>query len=551
MNRWAQLLAGSSDVHRALARLLWIVAAIGVVVTSSLLLFVKPILHDTAWIVHCIRLMTEGVHLYEDIYAINPPQHFMLVLPSAWLAKAAGLSGPNAFLVYVLGLVVLSLVLCRQGLGLLLPDNTTFRRIFFFLLCVCFVPLQERFMGHRDPTMMVLAMPYLLVCACRASGVLVPRGLAIGCGVLAGLGFAIKPFYLAVWVALLLYLRVGRRLPWRDLAPENIAIFCYQAIYGIIILLVFPAYIGVSWNALHLYDAYHNLIKNILCKPAGQATLWILLPVCLFMPRIRPRLRALAGVLLAALCGFWVEILLQHKGWPYHQLPAKAANILLLATVLWGILELRPRLRRAAGVLCLTMACLFTAGLGTLSLKQVLYYRGLDRGIAQVFEGPVSRLVDRYARGGAIAVFSTEVCEAWPLWIYQDTRWPSRFFHHWLLPGLYPKARATVREGTSPLPQPPWTPRPLREQPPAERLLKKAVMQDLLRDPPDLLLVTTHFWNMPEGFDYIKYFSIEEGFSVFFRHYKKVASVGFIDAYARQPLKPRTAALAEARRVKP
>ena len=46
--------------------------------------------------------------------------------------------------------------------------------------------------------MAIAALPYLLLAARRIEGVATGRGLVLGVAVLAGLGFALKPHFLAV-----------------------------------------------------------------------------------------------------------------------------------------------------------------------------------------------------------------------------------------------------------------------------------------------------------------------------------------------------------------
>jgi hypothetical protein len=72
---------------------------------------------------------------------------------------------------------------------------------------------------------------------------------------LAGVGFALKPFFLPVWLGVEGYLAL-RRAPAIWKRPENYAIVAFGLGYGLSVLLFAFAYIEVAQWARSVYDAY-------------------------------------------------------------------------------------------------------------------------------------------------------------------------------------------------------------------------------------------------------------------------------------------------------
>ena len=56
--------------------------------------------------------------------------------------------------------------------------------------------------GQRENILLIAVFPYLFAAAAVASGFSLPRALSLGIGVLAGVGFALKPYFLILWLAI-------------------------------------------------------------------------------------------------------------------------------------------------------------------------------------------------------------------------------------------------------------------------------------------------------------------------------------------------------------
>ena len=117
-------------------------------------------------------------------------------------------------------------------------------RLLLAVLPGLFVFAQGYDFGQRDPMMAASALPYLYAAARRARGE-APRG-RIAAAVLAGLGFALKPYFLGIpaLVELAVMLGVGWRRWRRDPVPWIMA--GLWAVYLVSLPLFFRAYLSAS-----------------------------------------------------------------------------------------------------------------------------------------------------------------------------------------------------------------------------------------------------------------------------------------------------------------
>ena len=101
-------------------------------------------------------------------------------------------------------------------------------------------------------------------------------------------------------------------------------------------------------------------------------------------------------------------------------------------------------------------------------------------GETETLLGRMIRLIKGDAGGRRIYVMSDLLSDAFPLVNYSDARWVSRFPSLWILPGLYPGGRGAEEAVAY---------RPMDEASDLERYLINAVVSDLRRGLPALLIV--------------------------------------------------------------
>ena len=224
-----------------------------------------------------------------DVYEVAPPLCFMIYAPAVLLAKAVGID--LALKLWITFLACLSLLGVWQSCDekLRLPVS---------IALALFVSLGflGQF-GQREHVALMLCAPY-------AAGHVQRRGGSIANGMMAGIGFAIKPYFL---IPLAFVFLTRRRI-----RAEEIAIAITGAIYAIALAAFFRPYVfeflpmaratywafGTSRDSTLLFTAI-ILLCAIPLAAAGSP---------------QPASRGL----LAATIGFTAAALVQYKGFAYH-----------------------------------------------------------------------------------------------------------------------------------------------------------------------------------------------------------------------------------------
>ena len=487
--------------------------------------FSAMINHDTAWYLHSVAAFLDGGRLYQDVFfEMNPPLAFYLTVPPVYVARLTGIFPAHVFVAYAFGLIALSLFLSWR----LSPADTdrVLRRGVLFAAMLALIVVPMRIFGQREHLMLILALPYLLLLAGRTSGARYGRPLAVFVGILAALGFGLKPHFLLVAAMLELYLLGRRRRPSAPFRPETLAMAAVLLLYVGAILLFTPDYVTrIVPYALEVYNSgYRNSLGYILWRQ--ETFLVVLVPLLYLAVRSKVASRKLGDILCIAALGFYIVYLVQMKGWPYHVYPTSACLVLAAGVLLFGLrVPGRVQLPPQAGRRLASYAVL-TAALFLVLLVGQAVWRGGFRSTYTEFVAPVVR---ENAEGSSIFIFTSNVWAGFPLTIYADVGWSSRFPTLWLLPGLERARRASTEPISADR-------RALLDE--IERFLIDAVVSDLSKQPPAVVIVDVRKEKSYFGglqFDYLAYFSRDPRFAEIWSHYELLADFGTYHLYKRRP----------------
>lgn len=394
-----------------------------------------PPTNDAAWQFWIATRLTEGAELYRDVIEINPPLWFWLAVPIASGSALLGIT-PAAGLVVFLGIcAAISTALVRilypgQWLSLALIAA-------FFLVGISGI-------GQREQFTLIVSVPYVFLAAARAEDRSVQPWLAGAIGSFAAVGFALKPYFALVPLALELWLLFHRR--WR-LRPEVIVLVLAAAAYASAILIITPDYFrSVVPLVLQVYRGYNPPLSELLLNEI--MLIGILTPVGIALLR-RPSLTVQA--LTVAGLAFVLCYLLQQKGFRYQGLPA--IGLLFVAAAIALTEQGRFNLRK----------------IGTIILLEVLVL-----AVATTFRHrsypaqPAGRLLCALPPGSSVLVLAPYGNDAWPVVQTCRLRWASRYMFLWMLPELQraPERHAHIAEATH-----------------------RAIVADIQRYRPDLILI--------------------------------------------------------------
>lgn len=505
---------------------LWLAAVVLLLALGLVPVLAAPTNSDLAWYQHMAARWLEGADLYRDLVEVNPPLIVWLNAPPAAAARATGASISVAYVVWVAGLCALSLGVARSSSWPTGEDrggDLPFLALFVTTLVA--IPGAMFVFGQREHLMLVLAFPYLLLAADRLRGEggegsrrpndevsfgRPGRGPRTAAGVMAGLGFALKPHFLLLFLAV--ELLVGWKSPgrWR-LGREAVVALGTILAYGIAVMVLVPDALEVARRLGPLYAGLAQM--DVLAFLSRWETMYAVAGLGAW--GVYARSGATGGlapvaavVVVAGLC----VALLQGMGWSYHLYPAVGGATLLFGLAVAG----RPASEsESAGPVSLaggTFLALVLLWAGTVAWRAATS----DIGGEGRMDEMATVIRDR-APGERLVVFSPQIGSAFPLVNRTGARWGMRYPSLWIL-------TVTAGGGSSPGSH-------------AHRV-REAVVSDLTRDPPGLILVDTAEIRETfgeSGFDYMEFFSGEEAFAKLMEEYARIGSRAGYVIYERRP----------------
>jgi len=540
-------LSSSSKADRVLA---WLMPGAFLLLPIAWVIayLIPPLNHDVAVILAISGRWFGGERMYVDMIDVNPPLIFMLTLIPAALSRLLSMQDTQALVLCVLALALWGVVVSWRLFPTLTGADAANARsqnlIFLPLVLFLAVVYPGEMFAQREHLMLLAAVPYVMLAAARHDGVAVPRGRMLAIALIAGLGFALKPHFLAIPVLIELYLLTTR--DWRKTFTDAVPW---------IILGVMVGYVAAAWlvtpdyftSVLPLvFEGYediggHNPLNVLYDRMlAPFMLLMVPLTIAAFLLPLSPVTR-LTG--LAAL-GAAASGVMQAKGWPYHLLPAQVMTLLLtLLVVCQGIDKLIATrahgaadgpvetpippmgpLRLAVGSLMLMLFCL--AG-GTRST----FYDQVSFGDSQA--GKLLKLVKKHAEGQSVLIISPGIYPHFPVLNYANAKLAMRFQTIWPLQGAYEACR-------------PEDPRyhDLDKMPPIERLLRHAVTEDFVKYQPTLVIMDKNPgipWCGGREFDLTEYFLNIPAFAEEWQNYDIVHQFDRYVLFKRKPPEADTA----------
>lgn len=488
--------------------------------------------HDIGWLLHGAARILDGARYHEDWVEVSPPAIVWLTMVPAVAARALGAPARLVYDLFVLALVLVAAVGCDRILRSTPGEAAAgFRRVVTASVIAGLVLLPGFDLGQREHLLVILTLPYLFAAAAARAGWRVSRPLALAVGVLAAAGFALKPHFLVLWIAVEVWLRRGAT-PRSWVRIENAVIVGGQLVHGAAVLVLTPEYRTIAERALEVYGAYDVNLSVFIFSPAAGA----LAAGALLFALVRPTTlnRELRAVLLLASAVLFAIALLQGKGFSYHLSAPLVAAALLAVVVLAGLLAeeraVGALVRPAVARLPLVALSLLIAASGVRLADAVNDAWGAGRSEPSLVR-TLAGAVAQEAAGREVLALSTSIPPLFPAVELGGARWSSRFGCLWILPGLYSAEEKARRPFPYHAPE---------KAPDTERYLLDAVVADLSEREPALIVVDgapvkQGFGPAPTAFDFLEYFSRDPRFAEAFAAYRHVGDIGPYRFYRRGP----------------
>lgn len=484
--------------------LLWVIAY-----------FFPPMNQDVGVILSVTERWVSGERLYLDVIDVNPPLIFMLTLIPVALAKVLPLDSASALMICVLTLAGWAVwASYRLMVALAVAEESSLHLLLLPLLIFDLIVFPSEMFAQREHLMALGMFPYLLLAAARCEGRRVSVAFALSIAVISALGFALKPHFLIIPLAVELYLLCvrGLRSSFRDFVPW-------------IMVLTMAAYAAVAWYVTPAYfdfvlplvmSSYEELggtsYFSILTGRHLSPYLFMAIPLTIAAFGMRwPHVMRLTGIVALAAAVAGVS---QDKGWPYHLLPTQMAAILLFG---WAAAHMMDRLRHSGEVAMqvgrslIALMLLMIYGLaGALRLG---LYDQLDYGNSQA--GQWQRILERHADGESVLMLTPGIYPHFPAMNYVNIKPASRFVTVWPLQGAYEGCKADDPRYHA-----------AEQMPEAERLYNRMLIEDLVKNKPRLVVIDKIPgipWCGGEEFDFLEYFLMQPDFAAEWQNYEYTA----------------------------
>ena len=476
-------------------------------------LFLNPINGDTGFFARSGSLLLNGARLYRDIVDPNAPPPYLFAIVCVALGKMVGLAPEPAFLLTFTLLIVFVIYRTNRILSRLFPDQPYAASFLTVMVTYCLLPYVKDMFGEREHIFTCMILPWLF--ASSSDSEFRSRKGQILDGLMAGIGIAMKPYFIAAYCVMQLMNLFSTRRRAQVLRLDNILIAAVEAAFAITTIVFFPGYLFIVRMAL---ATYHNFRQSLL-EVCLNGTLFLLIAATVLSVSSDSRqpLSKMRNLILAIGWSMALVMMYQREGFAYHYYPIGVMAILALATLfLDGVRAASRNTQRYLAYALMTTVI-------ALGIVQGAQTREMPK-----MTGPLLPIITREARGKPILVLSTSLWVSSPLVNYTGASLTWRFPNMWTLGGLYPGKPAADN---------PHPYRSRQEMDVYERYLIDSLIQDVDLHPPQLIILETG--NQKEGFrngdfDYLDYFLRDPRFAQFFSQYEKLAVITRYTLYRRR-----------------
>jgi hypothetical protein len=443
---------------------------------------------DASWYLYMAGKVLDGARLYVDVVDTNPPLIVLLSMGIVGVARVVGVSALVVLPTVLLILTAVSLALSWQlSKGLPMPLRQASLLVWGFLLLV-FV---GGIFGQREHLLLILVLPYAMAAVAEAGGTCLSRTMAILVGAMAGVGFALKPFFVipALLIEAFLALRRGPRV-WRQ--PRAVTMRTVWVLYAIVMIVWTPQYFAVARRFAPLYP-HHSPMGPALLSSSWRLVV-IATAIVVAARLARGRVRDWACVFGLLTIGATAAVYLTGKGWRYHWFPAMSSAIALLAGCATVVASTWESDRRRARMLLLVAVVL--PALSVASINEWVSLAGGDPSVSKFVH-------DQIRPNDSLLVLSPWVNRSFPLVNETGANWAMRHPMLWQIAAFHVNERWRKGQYHS-----------SESMSPAERDFVSEIVDDFVRNRPVLLLVDR---DPPtpalKGFDYLEYFRSDRRFA--------------------------------------
>ena len=297
---------------------------------------------DVGYLIYAANQLLAGGKYAADIFETNPPMILYLYMPICFLHKWLHIEIILLARIYGLFLTSVSSLCCFVLLKKLIePNDRIYFKVLFYTILVVYFILPMNDILQREHILLIALLPYLLSAALRLENKPISTFSAVVIGVCAGLGFALKPYFLVTFCLIEGFFIIKKRQIFAWVRIESLIISSILVLYFCSIWVFQPDYLRIILPLVSRY--YLPFIKG----PLINILLLYSIPFCLAMllsyalTYKQDKYRTIGTILFLGLLGMTIAIFITQAPWYYHVLPAFGLAFIFLMHVVGQALQNR------------------------------------------------------------------------------------------------------------------------------------------------------------------------------------------------------------------
>lgn len=505
----------------------WIIIAI--ILLSSIAIQSNLFLNsDISWLLDIVHRWFQGGNYQQNFFENNPPMILYLYAFPEWISEKMNFNHIIVIRVFTYLLSILSLALSCKIVNKIFKDNDGLTKTSFLIgltFCYWLLPVYE--FGQREHWMIMLVMPYLLLAVLRCKGEAVFSKFSVLIGVLAGIGFALKPHFLLTFVFIEIYLIIKTQKLSTWFRSEAVIVVFIVLAYLTSIFLFMPKYITAVLP--YVWNFYLNTVKESFFELVVNSIgiTWLAAVIFYFVLRKKIIDSDVYAIMVIANIGFMLVYLLQGRSWYYHAIPMFTISILLLLLFCARCIQKINSLPSASFkyywinlYLIISIIVLFPL----FFIYRLTTFNVNKKNSQQSYINQLIQFVKNYPVKGSIYFFSASVVPSSTVVDYARVTSASRFPSFWMLPGIIKIQHSKLNDNK------------LKMIDDANYFITQAVVEDFERNSPQLVFVDSlkypsNFGTYP--FDFIKYFSQDPKFKRIWSNYRYLEHINIYSVYRK------------------
>jgi len=475
---------------------------------------------DVRWLLSVTQKWMQGGHYGSTFFETSPPFILLTYAPVVLLKTHTNFSWQASFLLYTFFCILVSLALIYTLIAKIWQKQYVFQTILLGSLSFVLFILPYVQFGQREHFVIFLILPYLFLVLARLEKCSISPVLVVIIAILAALGFAIKPYFILIFVSVELF--------YFFRSKKMLSVFRLETILIVNLLIL-----GFLWTVLFFKDFIHKVLPIVwTIYYAGTHNSWhelifsysvfFVFLICLayfFCRRFFTKKTFSDLLIIASLtslfCYFW-----QRTVWFYHIYPAISfAWVLMTLMLYWLFLNFRKYSIRGAICLLINLVALFS--MLAQSILSYNYYLQVKKIF--LYQDKKVKFINKRAKKQTIFVFSTTVPATYSIIQFAPFKPVSRFPSLFLLPGLLKLEKQNHSS------------KKLMQLASYKNELFQMIYEDLAKQPQWLMVDMSANKVHLRGIElnYLAYFSKDSRIRAEFKKYQHVKTIGHYAFYHR------------------